>query len=65
MRCLTVASSGLACRLVEPGFDVVLPVLLKVRIRHGVVVLHHGCLPVSGQKQRKVRAVTKKKNIRI
>lgn len=38
---LTNAAPLLAGRLVEPGLDIVLPMLLEVAVRDNIVVLHH------------------------
>lgn len=41
----TNASPGLASWLVEPGADIVLPMLLEVTIGNHIVMLHHVYLP--------------------
>lgn len=43
----TISSSGFPGRLVEPGSDIVLPVLPEVAARDNIVVLHF--LPLTDQ----------------
>jgi hypothetical protein len=48
LHCLLLSSStspGFASRLVEPGADIVLPMLLEVAIWNHIVMLHHVYLP--------------------
>jgi hypothetical protein len=48
---ITIPSPCLPCWLIEPCFDIVLPMLLKVPIRHNIIMLHHG-LPAIHRKQK-------------